>query len=120
MRAALTGDPSDFRCLRGRGPAPHCGPVPGRPEWPKLVERLRERSDRFRELRERHEIAGHDAGTKWITHSAIGLLELDCANLQSPSRRAGGHHQISAGAPVRRAAATARDGEPSRCAQSAA
>ncbi|GAA3290357.1 helix-turn-helix transcriptional regulator [Streptomyces cinereospinus] len=54
------------------------GRYPDDPELPKLVERLSERSDRFRELWQRHQIAEHDAAVKKITHPEVGALELDC------------------------------------------
>ncbi|MFJ5778912.1 helix-turn-helix transcriptional regulator [Streptomyces sp. NPDC093094] len=54
------------------------GRYPDDPALLRLVERLSERSGRFRDLWQRHEIAEHDAATKRINHPEVGSLELDC------------------------------------------
>ncbi|MGW5640959.1 MmyB family transcriptional regulator, partial [Streptomyces sp. NPDC003832] len=54
------------------------GRYPDDPRLLRLVERLDERSERFRRLWQRHEIAEHDAATKRIDHPTVGPLELDC------------------------------------------
>lgn len=54
------------------------GRYPDDPALLKLVERLTERSERFRGLWQRHEIGEHDTAIKKLNHPEVGPLELDC------------------------------------------
>ncbi|WP_176482136.1 MmyB family transcriptional regulator [Streptomyces albidoflavus] len=49
----------------------------------RLVERLSARSEPFRALWRRPEVAEHGPTVKRITHSEVGLLELDCDILRT-------------------------------------
>ncbi|MGN4159776.1 helix-turn-helix transcriptional regulator [Streptomyces sp. NEAU-PBA10] len=59
------------------------GRCPDDPRLHRLVERLSERSEQFRELWRRPEVAEHGPTVKRITHSEVGLLELDCDILRT-------------------------------------
>ncbi|MGW9420648.1 MmyB family transcriptional regulator [Streptomyces koyangensis] len=59
------------------------GRYPDDPRLHRLVERLSERSEQFRELWRRPEVAEHGPTVKRITHSEVGLLELDCDILRT-------------------------------------
>ncbi|MBZ2407133.1 helix-turn-helix domain-containing protein [Streptomyces sp. L06] len=56
---------------------------PDDPRLHRLVERLSERSEQFRELWRRPEIDEHGPTVKRITHSEVGPLELDCDILRT-------------------------------------
>ncbi|MGW5882552.1 MmyB family transcriptional regulator [Streptomyces koyangensis] len=59
------------------------GRYPDDPRLHRLVERLSERSEQFRELWRRPEVAEHGPTVERITHSEVGLLELDCDILRT-------------------------------------
>ncbi|PJT48366.1 XRE family transcriptional regulator, partial [Streptomyces albidoflavus] len=59
------------------------GRYPDDPRLHRLVERLSARSEPFRALWRRPEIAEHGPTVKRITHSEVGLLELDCDILRT-------------------------------------
>ncbi|MFF9730358.1 hypothetical protein ACF1GX_13085 [Streptomyces albidoflavus] len=56
---------------------------PDDPRLHRLVERLSARSEPFRVLWRRPEVAEHGPTVKRITHSEVGLLELDCDILRT-------------------------------------
>ncbi|NKQ26806.1 helix-turn-helix transcriptional regulator [Streptomyces galbus] len=65
----------ELATLRGAGSrAAHC------------VELLRERSEEFRGLWERHEIGIHPHEVKRFVHPEVGLLELNCQRLLDPDQ----------------------------------
>ncbi|MFC9300374.1 helix-turn-helix transcriptional regulator [Streptomyces albidoflavus] len=59
------------------------GRYPDDPRLHRLVERLSARSEQFRALWRRPEVAEHGPTVKRITHSEVGLLELDCDILRT-------------------------------------
>ncbi len=54
------------------------GRYPDEPQLRELIARLHERSEVFRDLWQRYEIAEHGAMTKVIDHPGVGRLDLDC------------------------------------------
>lgn len=54
------------------------GRYPNDPQLQDLIARLRERSERFREIWQRHEITEHGPSPKMLAHPEVGRLKLDC------------------------------------------
>ncbi|GAA3309805.1 hypothetical protein GCM10020295_75380 [Streptomyces cinereospinus] len=54
------------------------GRYPDDPDLRRLVARLMERSEQFRDLWRRHEVAEHGPTAKVIEHPVVGRLHLDC------------------------------------------
>ncbi|GAB3845694.1 helix-turn-helix transcriptional regulator [Dactylosporangium cerinum] len=54
------------------------GRYPDDPDLRALVARLLTRSDRFRDLWQRHEVAEHGPSRKTVMHPEVGPIDLDC------------------------------------------